>query len=57
MLCNAKVVIFLSALSLEAVKLVLGEMAAFHATAHHYIETYPGGLEVLAKETPRVKAP
>ena len=43
-----------SALTLEAVKLVLKEMAAFHATAHHYIQTYPGQLDALAKEQPRV---
>jgi len=42
------------ALTLNAVKLVLQEMAAFHATGDHFITTYPGGLEALAHECPRV---
>jgi hypothetical protein len=34
--------------------MVLREMAAFHATSHHLIKTYPGGLDALAKDCPRV---
>ena len=41
-----------SALSLNAVKLVLKELAAFHASGYHFIHSYPGGLEALAKEYP-----
>ncbi len=44
-----------SALTLNAVKLVLKEMAAFHATGQHFIATYPGGLDVLSQECRRVK--
>ena len=42
----------ISALSLNGVKLVLKELAAFHASGFHFIKTYPGGLEALAKEYP-----
>jgi hypothetical protein len=43
---------YLPALSLNAIKLVLKELAAFHASGYHFIHTYPGGLEALAKEYP-----
>ena len=33
-------------------KLVLKELAALHASGFHFINTYPGGLEALAKEYP-----
>ena len=33
-------------------KLVLKELAAFHASGFHFISTYPGGLDALAKEYP-----
>ena len=39
-----------------AVKLVLHEMAAFHATGYHFIPAYPGGREVLAAEHPSIFA-
>jgi len=41
-------------LTLGGVKLVLHELAAFHATSHLFIKTYPGGLAKLAAECPRV---
>ena len=41
-------------MTLGAVKLVLSELAAFHATSHHFIKTYPGGLASLAVECPRI---
>ena len=33
--------------------MVLQELAAFHASGHHFINTYPGGIEVLTKECPQ----
>jgi len=36
------------------VKLVLHELAAFHATSHHFIKTYPGGLASLSLDCPRL---
>ena len=44
--------IFIQALSLNGVKLIISELAAFHASGFHFISTYPGGLEALAKEYP-----
>jgi hypothetical protein len=41
------------ALTLNAAKMVLQELAAFHATSQHFISTYPGGIELLAKEYPQ----
>ena len=35
------------ALTLSEIKLVLEELASFHATAHHFINTFPGGMEAL----------
>ncbi len=40
------------ALSINGIKLVLQELAAFHASGHHFIQTYPGGIDTLAKEYP-----
>jgi hypothetical protein len=45
-----------TALTLNAVKLVLSEMAAFHASGYQYIQSYPGNLEALAKDCPRVNS-
>jgi hypothetical protein len=45
---------YFTALTLNAVKLVLKELAAFHATGDYFISTYQGGLEALAKKYPRV---
>lgn len=39
-------------MTIGEVKLVLHELAAFHATSHHFIKTYPGGLTSLAAECP-----
>ena len=39
-------------MTLNAVKMVLQELAAFHASGHHFIKTYSGGLDALAKEYP-----
>ena len=33
-------------------KMVLRELAAFHASGQHFISTYPGGVDALAKEYP-----
>jgi hypothetical protein len=44
----------LAALTLSAAKLVLRELSAFHATGHHFINTYPGGLDALAKQHPTI---
>jgi hypothetical protein len=33
--------------------MVLRELAAFHASGHYFISTYPGGLDALAKEYPQ----
>jgi len=30
------------ALTLNAIKIVLHELAAYHATAHHFLNTFPG---------------
>lgn len=38
---------------MNCVKLVLKELAAFHASGFHLISTYPGGLEALTKEFPK----
>lgn len=38
------------ALTLNGVKLVLKELASFHATAQHFINTYPGGREALSDD-------
>jgi thiamine kinase-like enzyme len=38
------------ALTLNAVKMVLEELASFHATGHHFVNTFPGGMEALNKE-------
>ena len=37
--------IFIQGLNLEQAKLVLDQLAAFHAASHHYVENYPGGPE------------
>ena len=37
----------ISALSLTAIRLILKEMASFHATSHHFVNTYPGGKDCL----------
>jgi hypothetical protein len=31
-------------------KLILKELAAFHATGWHFINRYPGGKDALAKD-------
>jgi len=41
-------------LTLGAVKLVLREMAAFHATCYHFMLAYPGGREALAVDHPSI---
>ena len=41
-----------SALTLNAVKMVLKELASLHASGYYFIQTYPGGIETLAKEYP-----
>ena len=41
---------FVLALTLKAVKLVLEELASFHATGHHFVNTFPGGTEALNEE-------
>ncbi len=47
-----KAIIHITALSLNAIELVLKELAAFHATGFHFINTYPGGRKALATEYP-----
>ena len=42
------------ALSLHAVKLVLKELASFHATGFYFVNTYPGGKEGLAIDFPEM---
>ena len=37
----------ISALSLTAIRLILKEMASFHATSHHFVNTFPGGKDAL----------
>ena len=40
----------LLALTIESIMMVLKELATFHATAYHFINTYPGGHKELAKD-------
>ena len=37
----------ITALSLTAIRLILKEMASFHATSHHFVNTFPGGKDAL----------
>jgi hypothetical protein len=39
-----------AALTLTGVKLVLQELAAFHASGMHFIRTYPGGIQALESQ-------
>jgi hypothetical protein len=38
---------YISALTLSEVKIVLQGLAALHATAHHFINTFPGKLLMM----------
>ena len=42
------------ALTIHAIKLALKELAAFHASSFHFINTYPGGKKALEIEYPDV---
>jgi hypothetical protein len=39
-------------LNRDQVKLVLDQLARLHASSHHYVETYPGGLDKFTKDFP-----
>ena len=43
-----------TALTLGAVKLVLSELAAFHASGYLFIRSHPDGLQALAEEYPGI---
>ena len=42
------------ALTLDAIRLVLSELAAFHATGYVFYKTHPDGKEKLAQDYPHI---